>query len=157
MVDGRLIGIMVNGAFVNCEVSCTINFSQEMISKTAVTSGRWAEYIAGLRSWTVTANANLVLEAVAADIKSILLSGYFGNLPIFVMFATRPTATIELQFSGYALFNSGDITAGNTGKASANFTLQGTGALDKSIQDYPLLINAMPADFDPPLIVNEDV
>ncbi|HVW99716.1 MAG TPA: hypothetical protein VHA52_04620 [Candidatus Babeliaceae bacterium] len=156
-VAGKIIGMKIAGAFVSCEVSCTINFNQEMIPASAVDSGRWKEFIAGIRDWNAAVNGNLLLEAVGADIKTILTQGFFGTLPIFLQFSTRPSATTELLLSGNVLFQSGGMTAPATGKATWTVNLQGSGPLNSDFQDYPLLIDAMPAEQDYPIIVNEDV
>lgn len=154
-VAGRLIGVQVGGSFISCEISSTINFKQENLPAAAVDSGRWAEFINGLREWGLNVNGGLLLEAVGADIKSILLANYFDTIPLFVMFSTRPTATTELILSGAALFNTGDMTAASSGNASWSTQLQGTGALNHSFQDYELLIDAMPPQADYPTIVDE--
>lgn len=156
-VAGNIIGLMTNGAFTSCEVSCTINFNQEMLPASAIDSGRWKEFVAGIRDWNISVNGNLLLESVSSDIKSILSANFFGSLPIFVQFSTRPSADIQLLFSGNALFQSGNITAGTNSSANWSATLQGTGALNHSYQDFALLIDAMPAEADYPIIVNENV
>lgn len=154
-VAGRLIGVQVGGVFLKCEISSTINFKQEVLPAAAVDSGRWAEFIAGEREWSISVNGGLFLEAVGADIKSILLANYFDTIPLSIMFSTRPNATEELIFSGVALFASGDITAPSTGYANWNVQLQGSGALFHTMQNYALLIDAMPAEADYPILVNQ--
>lgn len=154
-VAGRLIGVQVGGSFISCEISSSINLTQEMLPAAAVDSGRWAEFLEGERGWTITVNGGLLLEAVGADIKTILLSNYFDTLPLSVYFSTRPDATTELIFSGTALFSSGDITAPSTGAATWNVNLQGSGPLNHTIQDYALLIDAMPPESDYPILVDE--
>lgn len=156
-VSGKIIGVKVNGAFTGCEVSCTINFNRELLPASAVDSGGWKEFVSGLRDWSVSVNANLLLEAVGTDIKTILTANYFGNFPLYLEFSTRPSVEIEMLLSGRALFQSGSITAGSTGNASTTVNLQGDGELTPSFQDYPLLIDAMPSEADYPTIVDEDV
>ena len=156
-IPGKLIGVKINGAFTSCEVSCTINLNRELLPASAVDSGGWKEYISGIRDWSISINANLLLEAVAADIKTVLTASYFGNLPLYIQFSTRPSVETELILSGNALFQSGSITAGNVGNASTNINLQGNGELTPNFQNYALLIDAMPAEADYPIIVDEDV
>lgn len=126
-----------------------------MIPSSAIDSGGWAEFVAGLRSWTISVNGNLLLEAVGSDIKALIQSGYINQLPLFAQFSTRPSSDIQLQFSGAALFNTGSISAASTGVANWTATLQGTGKLTATYQDFPLLIDAMPAEMDYPIIVDE--
>lgn len=155
-VAGNIIGLMVNGSFTSCETACTINFNQEMLPASAVDSGRWKEFISGIRDWSVSVNGNLLLEAVGADIKSILSANFFGSLPLFIQVSTRPSATTQLVLSGNALFQSGNINAQANSVANWTATFQGTGALSKSFQDFALLIDALPSSADYPTIVNED-
>lgn len=156
-VAGRLIGLAVQGSFVRCEVSSTINFTRENLPASAEDSGGWKEFISGDRGWTISVNAGLLLEAVGADIKTVLLTNYFDDIPLFVQWATRPDATTELIFSGAALFTSADITAAAGESANYNVQLQGTGPLSKTLQDYDLLIDAMPPEADWPIIVDENI
>lgn len=151
---GRLIGVQAGGSFMSCEISATLSLTQEMLACAAVDSGRFAEYIAGLRGWSINVNGGLLLEAVGADIKTILLTNYFDTIPLTVAFSTRPNTDLELIFSGVALFTSGDITAPSDGGATWTIQLQGTGPLSHTIQEYALLIDAMPPEEDWPTLVD---
>jgi len=155
MISGNLIGLVINGAFVSCETSCQINFNQNMIPSSAIDSGGWAEFVSGLRSWTISVNGNLLLEAVGSDIKAMIQTGFINQLPMFAQFSTRPSSDIQLQFSGAVLFNTASISAAGTGVANWVATLQGTGKLTPTYQDFPLLIDAMPSEADYPIIVDE--
>jgi predicted secreted protein len=157
MTPGSLIGLIVNGAFVSCETSCSINFNQNMIPSSAVDSGGWQEYVAGIRSWTISVNGNLLLESVGSDIKALIQSGYINQHVMYAQFSTRPSSDIQLQFSGAVLFASGSITAASTGVANWTCTLNGNGKLTTNYNDFPLLIDAMPSEADYPIIVDEDV
>lgn len=155
MIAGNLIGLMINGAFISCETSCQINFNQVMIPSSAIDSGGWAEFVAGLRSWTIAVNGNLLLEAVPSDIKAIIQTGFINQYPMFANFSTSPSEDIQLSFSGAVLFSQGSISAASTGNANWTATLQGVGALTATYQDFALLIDAMPAAQDYPLIIDE--
>lgn len=155
MIQGSLIGLMINGAFISCEVSSQINFNQVMIPSSAIDSGGWAEFVAGLRSWSITVNGNLLLEVVPSDIKALITTGFINRQPIFVMFSTQQSSEIQLSFSGAALFSQGSIAAAAVGVANWSATLQGVGKLTTAYQDLALLIDAMPAESDYPIIVDE--
>lgn len=154
MIAGAFIGISINGAFVSCETSCQINFNQNMLPASAVDSGGWAEFIAGLRSWTVSVSGNLLLESVPTDIKAMITTGYINQYPMFCEFKTSPASDIQMSFSGAVLFSQGSISAASTGVANWTLTLNGTGVLQTSYQDFALLIDALPAEKDYPLIIN---
>jgi predicted secreted protein len=154
MIAGKLIGLMINGVFVSCETQCQINFSSDMIKASAVDSARWAEFVAGLRSWSIAVNGNLLLEAVGSDIKAIITSGYIQGLPLYLQFSTMPSVDIQVSFSGAAILNTGSITAASKGAANWTATFQGTGALKTAYTNYGLLIDSMPAEADYPTIVD---
>lgn len=153
-VAGRLLGLIINGAFVSCETACTFNFDTDMIAASAVDSGRWKQWVQGIRSWGVTVNGNLLLESVGSDIKTIIQSGFLQGMTFYLQFSTRPGATTELVFSGAGLVKGGQISAPATGVATWSVTFNGTGALTANYRDYDLLIDAMPAFEDYPIIVN---
>ena len=155
MISGNLIGLIINGSFIGCETSCQINFNQAMIPSSAVDSGGWAEFINGLRSWTISVNGNLLLEAVPSDIKAMITTGFINQLPMFAEFSTYPSSDIKVSFSGAVLFNQASITAATNGAANWTALLQGTGTLKTTYQDFPLLIDAMPAEADYAIIVDQ--
>lgn len=155
MISGSLIGLIINGAFVECETSCQINFNQDMLPSSAIDSGGWKEFINGIRSWTISVNGNLLLEAVGSDIKALIQTGFINQLPMFAQFSTRPSSDIQLQFSGACLFNTASITAASTGAANWTANLQGTGMLTAAYQDFSLLIDAMPSFADYPIVIDE--
>jgi len=156
-VGGRFLGLKVNGAFVSCETSCNISFGRELTPASAVDSGGWKEFIAGIREWGISVDGNLLLEAVGSDVKSLLTAGFFNDNPIYIQFSTSPTSDIELVFSGLVKFNNADITAAATGVANWRCVLKGTGKLEFTYQDYSLLIDAMPAQANYPIVVDQDV
>lgn len=155
MIAGNLIGLMINGAFVSCETNCSINFNQDMVKSSAIDSGAWSEFVAGIRSWTISVNGNLLLEAVPTDIKAMITTGFINQLPMYAQFSTSPLAGIQLSFNGAVLFNTASITAANAGVANWTLTLQGTGELETEYIDLALLIDATPSEADYPIIVDE--
>lgn len=154
-VAGSIIGLKVNGSFISCEVSCTFNFTIDLLDSSAIDSGRWKEFIQGIRSWTMTVNGNLLLQAVPSDIKAIITTGLMQGLPVFVEFSTRPSSEIQMILSGAALLQSGSINGPASGSANWTCQFQGTGALKTTFNDYDLLIDALPAESPYPIIVDE--
>lgn len=155
-IAGRLIGLQVNGIFISCEISCTFNFQAEMLPASAIDSAGWKEFIAGIRSWSMTVDGQLLAEAVGADFKTIF-NTFFSRLPVLLIWGTRPSAVTQLSISGSALLASGSTTAPNKGSSTWNVVFQGTGALTTSFEDFSLIIDAMPAVADYPVIVDTNV
>jgi predicted secreted protein len=155
MIAGALIGLKINGAFVSCEISCNINFKNNNLPASAITSGGWKEFIYGIREWSVSVDGNLLLEAVPSDIKGLITTGFIGQYPMIASFSTRVSSTIQLALSGAVLLEGGSITAPQSGATNWNVTLQGTGVLTATYQDFELLIDAMPPEADWQTIVDE--
>lgn len=152
-IKGSLIGLEINGSFVSCETSCDFNFDIEMLPSSAVDSGRWKEFIAGIRSWSMSVNGNLLLATVGADVKTVLNAVMTGE-EVNLRFRTRSIVSPYLIISGKALPMSGNITASSTGKANWTIQFQGTGPFECDFEEFWLIINAMPADADKPYIVD---
>lgn len=155
-ISGRLMGLKVGGVFISCEISSDFNCQADMLPASAIDSARWKEWIAGIRSWGMSVNGQLLAEAVGADFKTVMNS-YFSGLPVFLIWGTRPSATTQLSLSGSALLSASSATGPSKGASTYTLTFQGTGALTSSFEDFALLINAMPPSADYPTIVDERV
>lgn len=153
-ISGQLIGLNINGAFVSCETACQFNFENDMLPSSAVDSGGWKEFVYGIRSWTMSVNGNLLLEAVSSDIKAIITTCLMQQLPVFLQFSTRPSSTIKLILSGTGLAATGSIAAPAKGNANWTVSFNGTGALQTTYVDLALLIDAMPAEADYPIVLD---
>lgn len=125
-VKGTMLGLKINGLFVQCETSCDFSFETETIPSSDETSGGWEEFVAGLRSWSVSVNGNLLLTSAGPDIKTVL-DAILLSTPLEVAFATKAFAPGVLSLSGKAFPQSGGISAPAVGKANWNVSFQGTG------------------------------
>lgn len=152
VIKGNRINLSFNGLNISCQTSCELSFDAEMIGASSVSSGRWKEFVAGIRSWSFTVNAN-VLKAnnTGADVRNVL-AAYLSGQRVFMEMKSTTGELIELVFSGYVLVQNGGIQAGNVGAATWNGTFQGTGALTTNVEDFGLIINAMPIEADYPII-----
>lgn len=150
-IPGRLLGLQIGGIFISCEVSCDFNFQSDMLPASAIDSAGWREFIAGIRSWTMSVSGQLLAEAVGADFKTVI-NAWISRLPIFLIWGTRPTATTQLSISGGALVASGSATGPSKGNASWTVSFQGTGELTTSFEDFSLIIDSMPPIEDYPII-----
>lgn len=155
-IQGKLMGLKVNGVFISCEVSSDISFQGETLPATAIDSGGWKEFLSGLRSWSMNVNGQLLAEAVGADFKTIFNS-FVSRNPILLTWSTRPSATTALSLTGTAIVASGSATGPNKGNSTWTVAFQGTGALVPSFQDFALIIDAMPPEATYPIIFDLDV
>lgn len=155
-IPGRLLGLQVNGVFISCELSCDFTFQSDMLPASAVDSGRWKEFIAGIRSWSMSVNGQLLAEAAGADFKTLMLAAIAGDA-VLVRWGTRTSAVTQMAMSGLAIPSNLQGTGPNKGSGTWTATLQGTGELDTDFQNFQLIIDAMPAEADYPIIYDLNV
>lgn len=152
VIKGNRINLSWNGLNISCQTACELSFDAEMIGASSVTSGRWKEFVAGIRSWSLTVNANVLKNNTSgADIRNVL-AAYLSGQRVFMEMKSTTGELVELIFSGYILVSNGGIQAPSVGSATWNGTFQGTGELTTNIEDFGLIINAMPIEADYPII-----
>lgn len=152
-IRGNRVTMKFNGVHISCQTACELNFDTEMLPATNPDSDRWKQFLAGVRGWTMSVNANLLKLAGGADIKNII-SAYYSGFPVQLEMGTHAGGLVELVFSGYALIQNGTLSASSTGNANYNTVFQGSGKLDVNIDDFGLIINAMPIEAEYPIIYN---
>lgn len=151
-IKGNRINLSFNGLNISCQQSCELNFDSEMIGASSVSSGRWKEVIQGLRSWSINVNAKVLKNNTSgADIRNVI-QAYLSGQRVFVEMKSSTGSLVELTFSGYVIVQGGAIQAPATGDATWNGVFQGTGPLTTNVEDFGLIINAMPIEADYPII-----
>lgn len=152
IVKGSRLNISFNGLNISCQTACELSFDAEMIPASAVTSGRWKEFVAGIRSWSISVNAKLLkANTSGADVRNVI-AAYLSGQKVFMEMKTTTGELVELTFSGYVLVQNGGIQGGATGAATWNGSFQGTGELTTNIEDFGLIIDAMPIEAEWPII-----
>lgn len=152
VIKGNRINLYFNGLVISCQTSCELSFDAEMIGASAVSSGRWKEFVAGIRSFSFNVNAKVLKNNTSgADIRNVLAAYLSGNRVLIEMKSTTGELN-ELTFSGYCLLQNGGIQAPSVGSSTWNGTFQGTGALTTNIEDFGLIIDAMPIEAEWPII-----
>lgn len=160
MIPGRLIGLEIDGHFVTCETQCDLTFEDELLPASNPDSGRWREYLNGVRNWSISLNANTVLDGLSGTDLQYVFAKFLAGGKVGVKFRTIPVSGItmpEFIVSGNTLIRRGNVAAPSVGMSTWGITLQGTGAMNANIDPFSgLIINAMPPDAEWPLIVEED-
>lgn len=152
IVKGNRLNLSFNGLNISCQTSCELSLDCEMIGASSVSSARWKEFVAGIRSWTMNVNAKLLkANTSGADVRNVI-AAYLSGQRVFMEMKTTTGELIELTFSGYVLMQSAGIQGGSSGAATWNGTFQGTGELTTNIEDFGLIINAMPIEAEYPII-----
>ena len=60
-MEGRVIGIKIDGEFSQCEIDCTLNIEQEQLPTSSMDSG-WRESIGGYKGWSVDLSSRLTVQ-----------------------------------------------------------------------------------------------
>lgn len=152
IIKGNRINLYFNGLPISCQTSCELSFDAEMIGASSVSSARWKEHVAGIRSWSFSVNAKtLKSNTSGSDVRNVL-AAYLSGQRIFMEMKSTTGELNELTFSGYVLVQNGGIQAPGSGSSTWNGTFQGTGALNTNVEDFGLIIDAMPIDAAWPII-----
>lgn len=118
-MNGRIIGISIDGEFVPCETGCDFSVDGELIPTSSSEYGSWRTSIPGYRSWKVGVNGNLVINSSPAGamelikaIKSgteleLIMTMRVSNAEVFIIQGrARPTnVTLNAPGSGAATWS----------------------------------------------------
>lgn len=148
-----LYGIRVGNDFVPCELDCELNVTRDMINKSGSAYGSYRHYRYGYISWTITCNARAVVSVLNSSFNNLLRSQLSGQ-EIEVYISARQSNTVNIDIGGTVLIPSQTLNFGNSGFANHSITFQGTGILNDYVEEFGLIINAMPAYADKPIVVD---
>lgn len=154
VIQGKLMGLTVNGNFVECETSCDFNCDVEMLPASAVTSGRWKEFIPGIRSWTMSVNMNLLLSTANLADAKVILNGVLTGEMFALEFRTKTAISPHFIISGNAYVQNQGISAQFAGITTSTVTFQGSGPFTTDFEAFYLIINAMPIVADKPTYID---
>lgn len=131
-MKGDLIGLKVNGAYIECETSCDLSFDQEMLPASNPETGRWRAYIAGARGWSASLNANTILNSAGMNIGAVL-QAFIDGTPVTLTMRTKEWISPEVIIEGDALITSGSFSSAARSDSTWNTTFTGTGGFTYSV------------------------
>jgi predicted secreted protein len=126
-MPGNLLGLNINGSFISCETSCEFSFDAEMRGASPILAGRWKEVIPGIRSWSISLNAAMLLQAAGSNVLTVL-NAFMTGEELTLRFSVKNFAVSDFVLSGKAFVQSGTISAPVNSGASWNTVLTGSGA-----------------------------
>lgn len=128
-LPGNVLGLQIGDSYVACETSCELTFEQELKSASSVEKGRWNAYVQGLRSWSISLNAAMLISSAGADAFTIL-NAFMTGERMRISFRTKFPGYGSFIVSGYVVVQSGGVSAqANTG-SNWNVVLQGDEAFN---------------------------
>lgn len=152
-MNGRIIGVKLDGEFVPCETGCDVSFNGERINISSSENGNWRKSIAGYRSWNVGVNGDFVINESPASflelVKAIdegrdidlIITMRVSNAQVFTIMGTVGTTNVTLN-------------APSTGKATWTGSFDGVGRPNIDYDIYNTIINGLPIDEEKPFIVD---
>lgn len=155
-IEGKLLGLMVDGEFTTCEVSCSIRVSNQLLDASGENNGNWVHNIEGYKSWQMSVNARLMINSSPAGFSQIFKKNLLAQQQYEVVIANRISDDIpEFIIRGMARIQDLDMNALSDSKADYSITFIGNGPFTEvDFEEFFTIINAMPAYADKPNIVD---
>lgn len=125
-LSGNLLALEIDGEFVSCETSCEFSFDNDLRGASATNSGGWKEWISGVKSWSISLNAAMLLASAPSDVTTILNAFLFGSR-MRIRFRTRFPGMGSFLVVGYVYVQNGGVGASVNTNSTWNTTLQGDG------------------------------
>ena len=130
LINGTNLVIKVGGVPILKATTASIEMSVDMPDATTKDSQGWAEFFAGVRSWTLSSDG-LIDYATSASVETDELVGMLiARSTVAVTFGTSTTG--DMLLSGNAYVSSISQTADMESPSGFSVTFQGTGALTQS-------------------------
>lgn len=144
-IKGRDIGLAIQKDVagtptyvrVGCITDSTLNVDLEADEATCTASGQWKEFIGGQSSFTVDGTLNVrqasstdaASNVTAENLADLILS---GGAPVQVQYSIGQ-GTGAVLYTGLAIPTKCSFKGQNKGIATFSISLQGTGALTKTL------------------------
>ena len=130
LINGTNLVIKVGGVPILKATTASIEMSVDMPDATTKDSQGWAEFFAGVRSWTLSSDG-LIDYATSASVETDeLVAMLIARSTVAVTFGTSTTG--DMLLSGNAYVSSISQTADMESPSGFSVSFQGTGALTQS-------------------------
>jgi hypothetical protein len=127
LINGTNLVIKVGGVPIMRATTASLELSVDMPDATTKDSQGWAEFFAGVRSFTLSSDG-LVNYATATGVETDeLVALLIARSAVAIEFATSTTG--DMKLSGNAFVSSISQTADMESPSGFSVTFQGTGAL----------------------------
>lgn len=128
-MDGKLVGMKIDGSYVDCEISCSLRVSNEQLDASGATNGNWKHYIEGYKSWSASVNAKAIRNASPAGFSKIFKKNLLSNQTFVLVIGLKDDVNEDMFFiQGNAKLQEMDFTANIEDKADMMINFIGTGA-----------------------------
>lgn len=125
-MPGNFLGLEIEGKFVSCETSCDFNFESDLLPVSPLEEGGWEEWIQGLKRWSISLNAGMLLRMAGSGLPEVL-NAFLKGTKLNIRFATTNPDMPNFIISGKVWPNTGGISSSVNSRASWNMTFKGDG------------------------------
>lgn len=130
LINGTNLVIKVGGVPILKATTASLELSVDMPDATTKDSAGWAEFFAGVRSWTLSSDG-LIDYATSANVETDeLVAMLIARSTVSVSFGTSTSG--DMLLSGNAYVSSISQTADMESPSGFSVSFQGTGALTQS-------------------------
>lgn len=150
---GELYGVKINGDFIPCEIDAEITITSELVGKSGSQHGKYRRYRYGYISWSISCNARAVVGLLNSSSQNLITS-QLDQIELEVYISARQSNIRTFDIGGMVLIETQQLAFPNTGYANHSISMKGNGELNLTAEEIDLIINAMPADADKPLIID---
>lgn len=130
LINGTNLVIKVGGVAILKATTASLELSVDMPDATTKDSAGWAEFFAGVRSFTLSSDGLIDYATAAAVETDELVAMLIARNTVAVTFATSTAG--DMLLSGNAFVSSISQTADMESPSGFSVTFQGTGALTQS-------------------------
>lgn len=129
VISGNILSMRIDGKQVDCEISSSVNISQEVRPATTPSSGRSKAFIAGATSWTMTLSGLLTDGVDVTDARTVI-SAIKSGKEVLLDFITND---LSFLLTGMAIPTGVDIVSQSGEDVSYTCNFQGSGDLYEQI------------------------
>jgi hypothetical protein len=130
LINGTNLVIKVGGVAILKATTASLELSVDMPDATTKDSAGWAEFFAGVRSFTLSTDGLIDYATAAAVETDELVAMLIARNTVAVTFGTSTAG--DMLLSGNAYVSSISQTADMESPSGFSVTFQGTGALTQS-------------------------
>lgn len=130
LINGTNLVIKIDGNPILKATTASLEMSVDMPDATTKDSAGWAEFFAGVRSWTLSSDGLIDYASSGSVETDELVTLLINRTAVAVEFATSTAG--DMKLSGNAFITSISQTADMESPSGFSVSFQGTGALTQA-------------------------
>lgn len=127
--NGTKVKVLIGATALSNIEDCSLEINSADIDVTDKDSGGWAEFLAGLKDWTITVSG--ILDFAGVENVDEIVDDIINGVSASIKFST--TITGDSEFAGTGRYNNISISAPKEDKVSWSATIRGSGPLARNV------------------------